>query len=144
MPSAGEFGDEFFEIAEFAHGEAQEGDAGGGEEVVHEHVAVFAVGALVTVVIQLDAEHGHPVVISADQEIDVLLADHLEGTVGLFVLKHIRQTRFDLNATAGVGDLGKAVVETLFRVGEQRLGGVLVGQADADFGIGGNELHKRE
>ena len=141
MPGAGEFGDEFFKIVEVTHGEAQQGHAGGGEEIVHEHVPLPAVRPLVAGVVQLDAEHGHPVVIAADQEVHVLLGNHLEGAVDLLMLEHIGQTRLDLDAAAAVGDLGQAVVEAPFIVREQCLGGVFIGHANTDFGIWGDELH---
>ena len=77
VPGAGEFGDEFFEFVELAHGEAQEGDAGGGEEVVHENVPVFAVGPLI---------ESHPRVPDCQPARSVILENPVGQQNGLILL----------------------------------------------------------
>lgn len=101
------------DLLDLAHVDAEQGNAGGGEEGIHEHVALLAVLPLVAVVVQLDAEHGHPVFIAADEEVDVLLRDLGEGGAVVFlVLEDIGQPGLHLNAAAVLGNLLQAGVKT--------------------------------
>lgn len=54
-----------------------------------------------TVIIQLDPQHRHPVVISTDEKIHMLLTDLVKARdIALAVLKHICKAWFYLNAAA--------------------------------------------
>lgn len=122
LPGVGEFGDELFDVVDFMDGQAEEGDAGGGEEVLDEAIALAAVGCVVAGVVDFDAEHGHPVVGAADEEVDVLLADFLESALAGDGLEDVGESGFDLDEAAILGDLEEAGVESGFSGGEQGLG----------------------
>lgn len=77
--------------------DANERQADGGEEAIDEHITHFALLSFMAVVVQFDPEHGHPVIISADQKIDVLLA-HLVEPSQVVVLKDISEPRLAQNS----------------------------------------------
>lgn len=141
VPGAGVFLNESFEVVEFRHGQSHQGDTGGGEEEVHKHVPLFDLGSVVAGIIQLNAEHRHPVLVPANEEIDVLLADHLKGTIDLFMLEDISQPGLDLDAAAFLGDLKQTAMKPGLRGSEEGFGRVSVGHGHTHFRIRGNELH---
>ena len=77
--------------------DANERQADGGEEAIDEDIPHFAFFSLMAVIIEFDPEHGHPVIISADQKIDVLLA-HLVEPSQVVVLKDISEPRLAQNS----------------------------------------------
>lgn len=54
IPSLAEGMDELFHLIHLFNMNAQQRDAGGGKKLIHKHVALFAGGLFVTVIIQLD------------------------------------------------------------------------------------------
>ena len=62
-----------------ANREPNEGELGGGEDVLDELVALLAVGAVVAAIVQLEAEQGLKRVGVAEEEVDVLAVDAVGG-----------------------------------------------------------------
>lgn len=75
VPGLGKLAEEFPVVFYFVQGQAQEGQADGGEDIILVPVRLVPPFVRVAAVVELDGEHGHPVFIPADEEIDVLLAD---------------------------------------------------------------------
>lgn len=72
----------------------------------------------------------------------MLLADFIKaGDIALGVLKHIRQTGFDLDATAMIRDLLQTAVKSCLSLRQQRLGRVLVPDRNASFRMWRDEVH---
>lgn len=82
VPGLGELADEFLVLIHLVQGQPQEGQADGGEDVVLVPVCLVPPFVVMAAVVELDGEHGHPVVISADEEIDVLLTPALPALSG--------------------------------------------------------------
>ena len=144
IPSPREFLHQRLEVIELLDWQAQQRDTRGGKEEVHKHVPLSGLGAIVAGVVQLDAEHGHPVLVSANEEIDVLLADHLKRSIDLFMLEDIGQPGFDLDAAALLGDLKEAAVEAGLRGREEGLRRVMVRAGDAGIRKRSDQIHGRD
>jgi hypothetical protein len=118
-------------LVDLVQRQAQQGQANSGEDVVLDHVRLVTAFIAVAAVVELDAEHGHPVFIPADEEIDVLFVEFVPVT----------KTVGGRDDDVGQIDLGEELAATLAELvekteeaglvfGEQGLGGVNVPEAD--------------
>jgi len=111
--------------------QAQERHADGGEDVVLILVRFLALFCRMAAVVQLDGEHGHPVLIPADEEIHVLLADLIAVADGPSDRQDdIGQIDLGEELAAALGKLVEKVEEAGLVFGEEGLGGIHVLEAD--------------
>lgn len=105
LPGGRELVDEGFDLVELPSMHLQERNPSGQKDVVHQqpiaHLALEPVSTAV-VLIEFDGEHGLPVLLAADEEIDVALAEFEETGDG-FVLEDVRKARLALNMAAVAG-----------------------------------------
>lgn len=142
VPGLGELADELLVLIHLVQGQAQEGQADGGEDVVLVPVCLVSPFVVVAAVVEFDGEHGHPVVIPADEEIDVLLADPIAVANGAGDRgDDVGQIDLGEELAAPLGELMEKVEESGLVFGEQGFGGIDVLETHLSAGWWSDEFH---
>ena len=69
------------------------GDTDIREQTVFESIVSFLLMLLVAGIVELNSQHRHPVILSADEEIHMLLADFVEGGQSFMVVDEVGEAR---------------------------------------------------
>ena len=80
LPGLCQLADQGFDLLDLANVDADQRHSGRGKQGIDKHVALLTVFSFMRIVVQFNAEHGHPILVTADQEVDMLLAYFVEGS----------------------------------------------------------------